>query len=775
MRLSQIKIAGFKSFVDPVRIVFPANVTAIVGPNGCGKSNVIDAVRWVMGESSAKNLRGDSLEDVIFSGSSARKPVGQASVELIFDNSDGRVQGEYARYNEISVKRLATRVGQSKYFLNNARCRRRDIADLFLGTGLGSRSYSIIEQGMVSRIIDAKPDELRVYLEEAAGISKYKERRRETETRIRNTRENLDRLNDLIEEIDSQLLRLRRQSKSAEKYKRFKQDQRRLEAENLLLQKMSFDAEIEAHNRELAAVETSMQEKVARYREVEKLIEEGRQKLLAAGDRHKEVQGQYYRIGSDISGQEQSIEHHKNLRQHNRQELENIRQSQLDSKQIVTLDRQKLQQLETELNSTRPRLEASEQALEEHQQAVTEVEGNMTGWQDQWDRFNREYHQVHESVQIENRGIELTEKQAVQAGQRRKSLLDELATLESSSIDPEIERLELQSDAKKQEHAVTLEQVEHRADEIQQLRQAIDTQSTHLDQKRNRVQTLRGRLSALEALQQPVLAETSDEIRKWLERHQIVSVKRLTELLRVKDGFEKAAEVVLAPFLGAYCMARGQSIPDTVLPDHNIALFDRQGTRAGTRPSREWPRLIDYIDCEIDLSPLLGEVYLCQDMQEFKQKKAMLEAGESLVSTGGHWAGSNWMLQLGEQDQHSGMLGREQEIADIRTELEEITQSARVLKSQTGGDQQRLQVIEQQWGEDQRMLRQLQQEASDISNQLTRRKARVDQAQTRYQQLQRELGEIDGGLQQQESELQENSLKRNEFLAEIERMTTQRD
>jgi len=273
MRLSHIKIAGFKSFVDPTTFVFPANITGIVGPNGCGKSNVIDAVRWVMGESSAKNLRGDSMEDVIFSGSSARKPVGQATVELIFDNSDARVSGEYAKYNEISVKRLATRAGQSKYFLNNTRCRRRDIADIFLGTGLGPRSYSIIEQGMVSRIIDAKPEELRVYLEEAAGISKYKERRRETETRIRHTRENLDRLIDLIEEIDNQLLRLDRQSKSAEKYKLLKQEQRKIEAESLLLQKMSYDNDISKQTQKLTLAETSMQEKLAQFRSVEKNIE----------------------------------------------------------------------------------------------------------------------------------------------------------------------------------------------------------------------------------------------------------------------------------------------------------------------------------------------------------------------------------------------------------------------------------------------------------------------------------------------------------------------
>ncbi|HHJ17771.1 MAG TPA: chromosome segregation protein SMC, partial [Gammaproteobacteria bacterium] len=196
MRLSKIKIAGFKSFVDPTSIPMPSNLIGVVGPNGCGKSNVIDAVRWVMGESSAKHLRGDSMADVIFNGSTARKPVGQATVELIFDNSDGTIKGEYAQYNEISIRRTVSRDGQSQYFLNGTRCRRRDITGIFLGTGLGPRSYSIIEQGMISRLIEAKPEDLRVFLEEAAGISKYKERRKETETRIRHTRENMERLTD---------------------------------------------------------------------------------------------------------------------------------------------------------------------------------------------------------------------------------------------------------------------------------------------------------------------------------------------------------------------------------------------------------------------------------------------------------------------------------------------------------------------------------------------------------------------------------------------------
>ena len=215
MRLTTIKLSGFKSFVDPTVLHLPTNMTGVVGPNGCGKSNIIDAIRWVMGESAASRLRGDALSDVIFSGSGGRKPVGSATVELIFDNSDGLVVGEFAKYNEISVKRTASRDGQSQYFLNGGRCRRRDITDLFLGTGLGARSYSIIEQGMISEIISAHPDELRGYLEEAAGISKYKERRKETESRIKATRENLERLNDVREEVDKQLEHLNRQAKAA--------------------------------------------------------------------------------------------------------------------------------------------------------------------------------------------------------------------------------------------------------------------------------------------------------------------------------------------------------------------------------------------------------------------------------------------------------------------------------------------------------------------------------------------------------------------------------
>src|SRR6201991_631272 len=233
MRLTKIKVAGFKSFADPTSVGFPSNLTGVVGPNGCGKSNIIDAVRWVMGELSARHLRGESMADVVFNGSAARKPVGTASVELLFDNSDGKISGPYAGYNEVALKRLVSRDGSSSYFINGARCRRKDITQLFLGTGLGSRSYAIIEQGMISRVIEAKSDDMRAFVEEAAGISKYKERRRETETRVAETRENLERLQDVRDEVEKQIRHLQRQAATARRDQGVKEEERGLAAELL--------------------------------------------------------------------------------------------------------------------------------------------------------------------------------------------------------------------------------------------------------------------------------------------------------------------------------------------------------------------------------------------------------------------------------------------------------------------------------------------------------------------------------------------------------------
>ena len=269
LRLTAVKLAGFKSFVDATTFTAPTNLTGIVGPNGCGKSNVIDAVRWVMGEGSAKVLRGESMADVIFAGSSGRKPVGTASVELVFDNSSGRIAGEFAAFNEVSVKRTIGRDGVSLYLLNGTRCRRKDVRDLFLGTGVGSKSYSIIEQGMISQVVDAGPEEIRSHLEEAAGISRYKERRRETERRIQHTRENLERLTDLRDEIGNHLVRLKRQANAAERYKKLKMSNASWSPTCSPCDGRRLKNDAQLGRTGLAVQETAMQEQIAEQRAAE--------------------------------------------------------------------------------------------------------------------------------------------------------------------------------------------------------------------------------------------------------------------------------------------------------------------------------------------------------------------------------------------------------------------------------------------------------------------------------------------------------------------------
>ena len=309
MRLQAIKLAGFKSFVDATTVPFPNNLCAVVGPNGCGKSNIIDAIRWVMGEGSANNLRGESITDVIFNGASNRKPVGQATIELLFDNSAGRLTGEYAAYSEISIKRQVSRDGQSSYFLNSVKCRRKDITDIFLGTGLGPRSYSIIEQGMISQLIEAKPEELRVYLEEAAGISKYKERRKETERRISHTRDNLDRLTDLREELERQIHHLERQAKNAERYTEFKKEEREVSAQLSALRWQNLDQKAGVQQQQIDQFEIELQARISDQRRVEAEIVALRDQLIGSNDSLAAVQQRFYDEGTEIARIEESIQY----------------------------------------------------------------------------------------------------------------------------------------------------------------------------------------------------------------------------------------------------------------------------------------------------------------------------------------------------------------------------------------------------------------------------------------------------------------------------------
>src|SRR5258705_1290120 len=362
MRLNKIKLAGFKSFVDPTAVNLPGNLIGVVGPNGCGKSNIIDAVRWVMDEISAKHLRGDSMADIIFNGSAARKPVGSASIELVFDNADGKIGGEYANYAEIGLKRVVSRDGRSDYFINSVRVRRKDIPQLFLGTGLGSRSYAIIEQGMISRLIEARADDMRAFLEEAAGISKYKERRRETENRIGHTRENLARLADLREEVDKQIRHLQRQAATARRYQGCKDEERRLQAELLALRLLELDTQAQGRNAAVREREVALQAAIADLRTVEAAIEKARVRHVEANEALAEVQGRYYQLGADLSRAEQTIQHTREMRQRQRIELDQTAADLAEAATHVERDESQLVELAQALAKLEPGLMAARTA-----------------------------------------------------------------------------------------------------------------------------------------------------------------------------------------------------------------------------------------------------------------------------------------------------------------------------------------------------------------------------------------------------------------------------
>ena len=327
MQLKHIKLSGFKSFVDPTKISFPTNMVGVVGPNGCGKSNVIDAVRWVLGELSAKNLRGESMVDVIFNGSENRKASGQCSIELLFDNSSAKIGGEYASFNEVSIKRVMTRDAQSDYFINNTKCRRKDVQDIFLGTGLGPSSYAIIEQGMVTKLVSAKPDELRTHIEEAAGVSKYRERRRETESRIKRTRENLSRVKDIRDEIGRLIKRLENQAKAAEKYSELKKDKAKLELDKAVLFSIEAKSSRDNLQKKLDSLNRDLQIKNAESETIQSQIDQFRTENESVLSEYEEAQKNFYAVGAEIAKREANLHNINKNEQETKSNLEKVKQN----------------------------------------------------------------------------------------------------------------------------------------------------------------------------------------------------------------------------------------------------------------------------------------------------------------------------------------------------------------------------------------------------------------------------------------------------------------
>ena len=753
MRLSKIKLAGFKTFVDPTTVQLPRNLSGVVGPNGCGKSNIIDAVRWVMGESSAKNLRGDELTDVIFNGSSARKPVGAATIELIFDNADGTIGGEYAGFAEVSIKRTMTRDGTSTYFLNNTRCRRKDITRVFLGTGLGPRSYSIIEQGMISRVVDAKPEELRVYIEEAAGISKYKDRRRETSNRIRHTRENLERLNDLREEVTKQLRHLQRQARVAEKYKTFKEEQRRLSAELIVLRLADMQDREAVEARLTAEKENELEAAVAQQRALEARIEKSRAEHADQSEAFNEVQESYYKLGAEIARIEQFIQHTRELKARQQADLDECEEALGEITTRVDEDTSRLAELDRSLGELTPRFDELKGKAEVSGAKHAEADGAMTAWRDEWQAAQAKSGDVAKRVSVENTRIEHLSSQIESLVSRQKRVELEQRELSADELTTEIATLTTDAAQRQARLSAAKDTLGTTTTDLTAARDRERELTASLDQVRALLQQEKGRLASLEALQQDALA-SSEEGRAWLERTGLTDKPRLATQLKVESGWERAVETVLGEYLEAVCIDR--------LSDVSAALEEAGRGRitlveTSAQPFASWAgSLQDKVSGSTAARSLLAPVQVAASLGEALERRRTLGAGESIVTSDGVWVGRDWLrVHRDDAAQSGGVLVRENEIRELTAAVEASEQKASALADEHERARTQLRQLEATRDEQQDEVNALHRGHVDVLAGLDARKRQLDDVTARVSSLAADAQDISGQLARSEAALAE--------------------
>ena len=763
MRLNKIKLAGFKSFVDPTTILMPSNLIGVVGPNGCGKSNTIDAVRWVMGESSAKHLRGASMEDVIFNGSSSRKPVGQASIELVFDNTDGKVGGEFANFNEISVRRQVSRDGYSGYFLNGTRCRRRDITDLFLGTGLGPRSYAIIEQGMITRLIEAKPLELRNFLEEAAGISKYRERRRETENRMRHTRENLDRLNDLRDEIGKLIRRLERQAKTAEKYTDLKQQERRSKAELLALHLRELLAQLETHETQLRQIETSLEKHLADLRQTEALIESLREQRTEASDTLGVVQQRFYQLGSEITTSEQRIQHEREMEERRLQETAETEQALARTQEDIARDEHRLTALLQTIDQLQPEYELSQARLEEAKDALAHSEQVVQEWQQSWEQHSRELGASVQKAQVERTKMEQLERQIQQLEQRQKKLEEEQGRIELAPLEAEINTLMAEVSLQQQSQEEAQAAFEAAQEKIEALREALRHHADQRESAQREARESRGRLASLEALQQAALGKDKKRLQHWLQQHELVTAPRLGEAIEAESGWTDVVEMILGDYLEAVEVKdlAGYAGALSEMGKGQVILFEAEDSSSSRGAGTLWQK----VKAPACLEGILSSISVAENLPEALAMRAELKPSESIVTPDGLWLGKHWVRYSGEPDEHAGMLARKQEIATLKRGLEAADAKIESINEIQEGLQEQLQALESERQEQQAEVNQIHRAFAESRSRLGSSQSRLEQFRHRLNNLVREAEEIEHQRATEQKHLQQATAARNEALA----------
>ena len=753
MRLNSIKLSGFKSFAEPTNFMLPGQLVGVVGPNGCGKSNIIDAVRWVLGESKASELRGESMQDVIFNGTTSRKPASRASVELVFDNADHRAGGQWRQFAEIAVKRVLTRDGNSSYFINNQPVRRRDVQDVFLGTGLGPRAYAIIGQGTISRIIESRPEELRLFLEEAAGVSKYKERRRETENRLSDTRENLTRVEDILRELNANLEKLEKQAEVAQRYNQLQSDSTLKQHQVWFLKRNEAQADQARLQAEVDQALNALQSRMADLRHVEADLETLRQSHYAAGDEVNQAQGQLYEASAEVGRLEAEIRFVVEGRHRVEQRLE-----QLQEQGSQWLQRSQEAQTEVE-NLAAQALVADDQSMtlaaqvEEQAQALPELE---EAWQ-QAQHKAREQHasvvQVQQQIQVlaaEQRSID---EQTRQQQQRR----DRLGTDRAALVSPDQQRL-LELQAQYAQASSAAGDGEARLQELQvqvpQLDEARRERQAAVIQEAARLADLRARIDALKALQDKV--RTDGKLKPWLARHGMEALEGLWSRIHIESGWENALEAALREKLGALEVSRLDMVRAFAAdaPPAKLSFFTpppagqvhpRAGLPADCRALSQWLKVHD-----ASLSALLGDwlqgCYTAAELDQALGWRPLLQPGEVVYVPEGHAVTAHSVSFYAQDTEQAGLLARAQDIENLEKQWRAQTLIAE--ESRTA-----LVRAESAYAQASQRLEEVRQEASAAQSQayglqveVLRLTQLADQWRERSQQIESDLAEVDALL-----------------------------
>jgi chromosome segregation protein len=697
-----------------------------------------------MGEISAKHLRGESMADVIFNGSAARKPLGAASVELVFDNSDGKIAGEYAAYNEVALRRSVSRDGTSDYFINGTKVRRKDITQLFLGTGLGTRSYAIIEQGMISRVIEARPDDLRAFLEEAAGISRYKERRRETENRIGHTRENLDRLNDLREEVEKQIRHLQRQAATARRYQALKEEERKLQAESLALRMQSLDAEARTRDETTSSCETAMQGALADLREIEADIERIRADQASKSDTLGAIQTRFYEAGAEVTRIEQGIQFTRELRQRQRSDLEQAEAQVADLTQVLLRDRAQLEALSQELATMVPGLDAAHDEERRTSQGLESCEHTLAAWQLTWDAHAQAVALGQRETGVERARIEQLESQQRHLLQQQERQDSERSTLAQLQPAVALETLEERAESARNAGQKAAAELQELLAEISVARDRERVESQAQNALAKRWQEALGTQVSMEALQAAALGKASGKVTEWLKSKSLDRQPRMAQQLRVDRGWERAVETVLGSYLEAVCVDGLDSVADLLasFDGGHLAVVSMGEESAAPRDSNTLQAKVQGATVSI-----LSSVYTAETLNEALKLRSRLGSGESVVTRDGIWLGSDWLRLSRDADPHTGVIEREETLRGIRTQVSGLAEEAKQLEH-------RLELTREHVREHEDRRERFQAEVNRLHREHVDRRAELDSARARSADAARRMAQLETGLADVRMELE---------------------